>query len=175
MQDQQRGLGWAQALPGSLHSRLSRLLQLIQLQVGRWPQAHCSTTNQSTEPSPNGVQTRQLCQVAAALVVKWGAAGIQLCQLHQPRQPAKLPRRHLQVAGSREQRASGNGVLGCRGLNSWPQELAASISMGLTGSPLPPYPPHVATRAHLIDNHSQAGQLGEAPQEGRAAGAQPHA
>jgi hypothetical protein len=66
-------------------------------------------------------------------------------------------------------------VLGCRGLNSWPQELAASISMGLTGSPLPPYPPHVATRAHLIDNHSQAGQLGEAPQEGRAAGAQPHA
>jgi hypothetical protein len=59
----------------------------------------------------------------------------------------------------------------------WTLELAVSISTALTGSLgslRTPYPPHVATRTHLTDGHSQAGQLGEVPQEGRAAAVQSH-
>ena len=63
---------------------------------------HLSASSQS--PSPYDTQARQLCQVAAAVIVKLSSTGLQHCQLHQRRQPAKLPRRHLQVAGFKEHR-----------------------------------------------------------------------
>ena len=45
--------------------------------------------------SPDGVQVGQLRQLAAAVVIKPGAADVQLCQAHQGRQPAKLASKHL--------------------------------------------------------------------------------